>query len=457
MSLETSLSPQRLVLFLSEIFSAILFFLFLREASLLFIKQKRRFTKPVNLPVVNLDGNNYRAAEESYVTDLITLLKEGREKGVMGDKFFVDVIRPEIPATLKTSLNPKLDWRPFHVYPKCLRMISLISGRIFVGPDLNRDEKWITTNIDFTIDLFRGGEAVRRLPQLLRSAAINLRLVPKVNRMWDQERYAMRVLIPILKQRIKEQTEDPDMDRPKDMLQWIMEYSRSVNPPLSLERQAKTQLILGMSAIHASSIATVNFIYDLMARPEYLKPLREEVDRVWEESNGELDKPAMSKLVKLDSFLKESQRLHPAAHITFDREITNKKGFTLSNGLHLPQHTHYAVASSLIAKNSEPWQNPEEFDGLRCAKLRENPADHSKFHFVSTNPYHSMAFSHGKHACPGRFFAANEIKTIMAYMIRHFDMKPVQGKEKRPESVVFGHNLQPDPSVEILIRKRQEW
>lgn len=192
-------------------------------------------------------------------------------------------------------------------------MVSLISGRVFVGPELNRDEQWVQANIDFTLDLFRGGEQVKKLPYYLRTPAIKLGLLNKVNSVHSIERYAMRHLIPILKQRMKQQPKE-DSAKPRDMMQWMMEHGRDFKPPLTLEFQAKTQLVLGMSAIHASSIATINLIYDLVARPDYMKPLREEVDQIWEETNGVLDKKAMSKLNKLDSFLKESQRLNPAAH-----------------------------------------------------------------------------------------------------------------------------------------------
>lgn len=185
-------------------------------------------------------------------------------------------------------------------------MVSLISGRIFVGPELNRDEQWVQANIDFTLDLFRGGEQVKKLPYYLRNPAIKLGLLEKVNNIHSFEKYAMRHLIPILKERMRQQSKDGST-KPRDMMQWIMEHGREMKPPLTLEQQAKTQLVLGMSAIHASSIATINLIYDLVARPEYMKPLREEVDQIWEETNGALDKKAMSKLNKLDSFLKESQ------------------------------------------------------------------------------------------------------------------------------------------------------
>ena len=169
-------------------------------------------------------------------------------------------------------------------------------------------------NIDYTIDLFRGGEQVKKLPYYIRDFAIKYGFLSQVNNIRRFERYAMKHLVPILQTRLKQQAEDPKGKKPRDMMQWIMENAQQMSPPLSLEQQAKTQLVLGMSAIHASSIATVNVIYDLVSRPEYIERLREEVDKVWEEHHGILEKRAMAKLDKLDSFLKESQRLNPAAH-----------------------------------------------------------------------------------------------------------------------------------------------
>ena len=57
--------------------------------------------------------------------------------------------------------------------------------------------------------------------------------------------------------------------------------------------------------------ALTHALLDLAANPEYLKPLREEVDGVTK--RGGWSKSALDQLHKIDSFVKESQRLHPLA------------------------------------------------------------------------------------------------------------------------------------------------
>ena len=51
--------------------------------------------------------------------------------------------------------------------------------------------------------------------------------------------------------------------------------------------------------------------YDLAAYPEHVAPLREELEAVLSENNGKFLKSTMPKLRKLDSFMKESQRVNP--------------------------------------------------------------------------------------------------------------------------------------------------
>lgn len=52
-------------------------------------------------------------------------------------------------------------------------------------------------------------------------------------------------------------------------------------------------------------------MYDLIQYPDHIEPLREEWKRILAEQNGEFNKNTLSKLEKLDSFLKESQRHKP--------------------------------------------------------------------------------------------------------------------------------------------------
>ena len=57
-------------------------------------------------------------------------------------------------------------------------------------------------------------------------------------------------------------------------------------------------------------------------------------------------------------------------------------------------------------------------------------------------------------ASPGRFFVANELKAMLAYIVLNYDIK-LPGDGSRPENVCFGLNIIPDPRAQILFRKRQ--
>ena len=52
-------------------------------------------------------------------------------------------------------------------------------------------------------------------------------------------------------------------------------------------------------------------VFDLVAHPEYIEPLRDEVKRVRESDGNAWTKAGIAKLVKMDSFMKESQRFRP--------------------------------------------------------------------------------------------------------------------------------------------------
>lgn len=73
---------------------------------------------------------------------------------------------------------------------------------------------------------------------------------------------------------------------------------------------ASILLKVSFAAIHTSAAAPSQLLYDLCAMPEYIEPLRREVESVLN-IDGTVDKRGFHKLVKLDSIMKESQRLNP--------------------------------------------------------------------------------------------------------------------------------------------------
>ncbi|KAH7256024.1 putative cytochrome P450 [Fusarium tricinctum] len=66
-------------------------------------------------------------------------------------------------------------------------------------------------------------------------------------------------------------------------------------------------------------------------------------------------------------------------------------------------------------------------------------------------------FGGGKHLCPGRHFATNEVLATAAVFIARFDMDPVRGKWEMPtgfNSGSAGQIMEPDHDVEVDLRTR---
>lgn len=71
------------------------------------------------------------------------------------------------------------------------------------------------------------------------------------------------------------------------------------------------QLSLTVAAIHATTEAVTIALLNLVTYPEIITPLRQEIIEAL--SKGGWSKQALFKMKLMDSFLKESQRLHPVS------------------------------------------------------------------------------------------------------------------------------------------------
>lgn len=103
------------------------------------------------------------------------------------------------------------------------------------------------------------------------------------------------------------------------------------------------------------------------------------------------------------------------------------------------------------------YSSPDMFDGFRFSKLHEQQyGDDSSmngmpFQLVTTTADY-LVWGYGRHACPGRFFAAVVVKMMLAYVVLHYDVRFQDGT--RPKDVIVGTNYLPDPDAKILFRKR---
>ena len=81
---------------------------------------------------------------------------------------------------------------------------------------------------------------------------------------------------------------------------------------------AHLEIVISLASMHTSQMNAVHVLYDLALHPEHIEPIRDEIRAVAAEENG-WQKSSFSKLRKLDSFLKESQRFNPPKILSYHR------------------------------------------------------------------------------------------------------------------------------------------
>jgi len=139
--------------------------------------------------------------------------------------------------------------------------------------------------------------------------------------------------------------------------------------------------------------------------------------------------------------------------------------YTFSDGTVVPKGTLLAVPAHPIQIDEIFYSNPDVFDGFRFSNLRASEGESAKHHSSNTGT-EFLHFGHGMHAwyhrplsgadsgfSPGRFFAVNEIKLMLAFTILRYDVKTVDGKIPTPTK--FGAMVVPNRKASILYRKRE--
>jgi cytochrome P450 len=94
-----------------------------------------------------------------------------------------------------------------------------------------------------------------------------------------------------------------------DSVDWFVASAKGRDPRNEFD-YVGAELSLAMASIHTTANVLGFAMYDLVENPDYLPLLREEIKKVYNEE-GKWEKSTLFKLRLMDSFFKESMRLHP--------------------------------------------------------------------------------------------------------------------------------------------------
>jgi len=334
-------------------------------------------------------------------------------------------------------------------YDLIVRVISATASRMLGGTTISRNPEWLETAAAYSMDVVSVAVKLRPYPAFMRPL-----IAPWLEGTKTLDRHlktTKKCFSPIFKERLAaiESGVDLGQDKPVDMVQWMAEGARGSDR--DIEVLSHNMLFLALAGVHTSSATTIHALFDLCANPEYIGPIREEIQSVTAEHGWTLS--AIAGMKRLDSFMKESQRLNQAVLMTFNRKVI--KPVRLSDGTTLPKGAYITLPSDSVARDPDIYANPDHFDGFRFYEKRMSSKTEANRHQFATVGPESLAFGQGKQACPGRFFAGVQIKAVIANILANYDISFPEGQTARPKNIHKGGLVRPDPRQKLVFTPRK--
>lgn len=267
------------------------------------------------------------------------------------------------------------NWVQQSTFMMTKRVITAANSLAFFGPQLSKEPKFLEAALDYPEDLLTTAEILRLLSAFL---------APFVAPILMKQHRASKTLVGYLTLQIDERLRHQSVEsnsideKPVDCTQFFIDANLRRG---KCSVRKLVQIILGIwfASVHQPALSLVYALDDLCTHPEYVPLLRAEI-QVCHDSGEDLDK-----CVLLDSFLKESARLHPSDSISCRRKVLQP--YTFADGTHLFAGDVACVPSQAIMRDPLNYMNSLEFNPYRFL-VKQGTSNLSRF--TDTSPTYPL-------------------------------------------------------------------
>lgn len=287
--------------------------------------------------------------------------------------------------------------------------------------------------------------------------------------------------LPIIKDRLanfKRRSQDPvfKWEEPNDYVSWHITIATAEDrqDELTPDMISRRLMPLNFAAIHTTTLTITNILFDLISADSsqhFLEGIREEAERVLAEEGGQWTKAGLAKCHRADSAIRESMRISNFMTRGVMRKVMPDEGVeNKAEGWRAPKGAYIGLDVHSVQHDPEIYPNPETYDAFRFSRSKEEVEAQNmdnikhqsnkdnanvlklKNAALITTSDTFLPFSHGRHACPGRFFVALELKMLLAKMVMDYEIEPLT---TRPPNTWFGSSLLPPMKASIKVRRRE--
>ncbi|KAG9284938.1 hypothetical protein G9A89_006316 [Geosiphon pyriformis] len=384
-------------------------------------------------------GSSTREITKHLTIEITSLLPKLNEK-----------LQPQIKISVEKYIG--LSEEPKTIYfllNKSQEILAFVAASVFLGEELSKDEELLLSFANFSKDvrqIFQTPRILAFIHPWLHRQLLFWKIKLGKNPVEKHQADLTKKLVPIVEKRIKEMREQGDKyNPPLDVIQMLLDGGLvGEKENINYNHMAIHIYILAFSSIFTTSLKLTNAIIDYAAETDYQKELLEEQDKIAKEfgTDGFPALDQIEKMVKLDSFLKESIRYNEH-FLGLQKANISSSPITLSNGYQLPsKRTVFIDLLSVTQSEELQGSNPTKFNPVRYLNKGGTTTRVDRAY---------LSFGLGRNACPGRFFAMLQIKSFLSIIIRNFKISFVDGT--KPKKLNFEGNRIPSNDG-VIFEKR---
>ncbi|KAF9191908.1 hypothetical protein BGZ50_009028 [Haplosporangium sp. Z 11] len=338
-------------------------------------------------------------------------------------------------------------------------MIASAMANVFMGPEIGKQREVVDAFIQCTYDF---GKVIGSSTKSFWHSITNRTKYGVLNPLQKHIQVLVDAATPVVLERRRQEAEAVEKgiayDRPLDIMQKLLD-SVDKYGFIDMHDVCGHILLIVLASVHTTSDSATNMCFYLAAFPEFHEPLYEEVQEVLGQvakereeqrqqrlASGEvasmeafagteldpkrdqdISAPVVKKLVKMDSFVREifryrSERLQ-LVHLA-------RRDVVLSNGMRIAKGQKAAINMHSVHQNNNAQVGEEDVSVFYPWRF----VGKAKAATKASGDY--LAFGMGKHACPGRFLAVQEIKTVGVLMVTRYSKIRIQDPSKTKQILV---------------------